>query len=474
MICRKCAKLFPFLILMGTACLFIQLTFLFSTKESIAKYGDESSPQNTGVLQKVKAAGAQDHAARLLIAKETSNLKQLPLPKHGEINADRDPRFCKVQGLTEGSKCSSLTSGSLNDITQVQHIINGSWGENLKVIPDDAIIRWTFHCNVFKEKREYILEPLSAEEGAYPIAYSIVVHKEAAQVERLLHAIYMPQNLYCIHIDMKASDEFKQAIVNLASCFENVFIASKLENVIYATASRLQADLNCMEDLIRDKVKWKYLINLSGQDFPLKTNREIMQQLKAFKGLNDIPGVLADGFVKERTDFVYSVENGQVVHGRATKAPPPHNITIYFGNAYNVFSREYVHWVLNDKIPKDFLQWSQDTYSPDEHYWVSLQRIPGIPGGYPKATWGSTARAIKWSQYDGKLYPKCAGQYVRQVCVFGVGDLPWLTFQHHLFANKFDLNLDPVVVQCLEEWLKNRLLRLVNWSNFPHNLYGDN
>jgi hypothetical protein len=42
-----------------------------------------------------------------------------------------------------------------------------------------------------------------------------------------------------------------------------------------------------MKDLLKYK-KWKYFINLTGQDYPLKTNLDIVRILKAFKGANDV------------------------------------------------------------------------------------------------------------------------------------------------------------------------------------------
>lgn len=36
----------------------------------------------------------------------------------------------------------------------------------------------------------------------------------------------------------------------------------------------------CMRDLIPSAVQWTYVINTGDRDFPLKTNREIVQYLK--------------------------------------------------------------------------------------------------------------------------------------------------------------------------------------------------
>ena len=40
--------------------------------------------------------------------------------------------------------------------------------------------------------------------------------------------------------------------------------------------------------LRREKVKWKYAINLCGQDFPIKTNFEIVETLQALSGYNSL------------------------------------------------------------------------------------------------------------------------------------------------------------------------------------------
>ena len=113
----------------------------------------------------------------------------------------------------------------------------------------------------FISERRYITDSLSQEEEKFPLAYSIVVHKDAGQVERLLRAIYRPQNSYCIHIDVKATTNFFLALQNLADCFPNVFVSKKREDVIYTHFSRLQADLNCMEVLleVRSTLFFTYL-----------------------------------------------------------------------------------------------------------------------------------------------------------------------------------------------------------------------
>ncbi|XP_062424504.1 N-acetyllactosaminide beta-1,6-N-acetylglucosaminyl-transferase-like [Rhea pennata] len=239
-------------------------------------------------------------------------------------------------------------------------------------------------CTEYVMQNHYITGTLSAEEAAFPLAYIMTLHKEFETFERLFRAVYMPQNIYCIHVDQKAPVAFQQAVRRLVGCFPNAFLASKMERVVYGGISRLRADLNCMRDLLASAVPWKYLLNTCGQDFPLKTNREIIRFLKGFRGKNITPGVLPPAHVTTRTKYVhkeqlypfFSFMLWTFVH----KAPPPHNLTIYFGSAYIAVTRPFVKFVLQDQRAIDLLAWSEDTYSPDEHFWVTLNRIPDTKG----------------------------------------------------------------------------------------------
>ncbi|XP_040611798.1 N-acetyllactosaminide beta-1,6-N-acetylglucosaminyl-transferase isoform X5 [Mesocricetus auratus] len=235
-------------------------------------------------------------------------------------------------------------------------------------------------CAEYVTQSHYITAPLSQEEVEFPLAYVMVIHHNFDTFARLFRAIFMPQNVYCVHVDEKATAEFKGAVEQLVSCFPNAFMASKMEPVVYGGISRLQADLNCIKDLSTSEVPWKYAINTCGQDFPLKTNKEIVQYLKGLKGKNLTPGVLPPAHAIGRTKFVHrehlSKELSYVIRTTALKPPPPHNLTIYFGSAYVALSREFVNFVLHDPRAVDLLHWSKDTFSPDEHFWVTLNRIP--------------------------------------------------------------------------------------------------
>ncbi|KAM9854096.1 beta-1,3-galactosyl-O-glycosyl-glycoprotein beta-1,6-N-acetylglucosaminyltransferase 3-like [Aulostomus maculatus] len=296
----------------------------------------------------------------------------------------------------------------------------------------------------------------------------MVIHENIEMFERLLRAIYAPQNIYCVHVDQKSSKKFQEAVKAIASCFPNVFLASKLENVVYASWSRVQADLNCMEDLLGSKVKWKYLLNTCGTDFPLKTNREMVKALKALNGRNSLESEVTNEYKKARWLYHHNVTN-QIIMTNVRKSSPPISSPMFTGNAYFVVTRAFVEHVLQDKEVQTFMEWEKDTYSPDEHMWATLQRMPSVPGSIPAdvkyhtSDMQALARLVKWSYHAGDVrkgapYSKCTGEYRRAVCVFGAGDLRWLLTQHHLFANKFDPGIDNIAIRCIESFLYYKAL----------------
>lgn len=230
----------------------------------------------------------------------------------------------------------------------------------------------------------FITRPLSREEEDYPLAFIVTVHKELELLVRLLRAIYNPQNVYCIHVDAKAPVEYQKAVNRLVSCLPNVFRSSRSETVTYAGFSRLQADLNCMRDLVRSKINWKKVVNLCGQDFPVKSNLELVLYMKSkeWRDRNMTPGVKQPVTMRHRTQLQHREITGSHVapiRRGLKKGPPPHHLQVYFGTAYYALTREFVNFVLKSKIAYDLLEWSKDTFSPDEHYWVTLNHIKGKP-----------------------------------------------------------------------------------------------
>lgn len=356
-------------------------------------------------------------------------------------------------------KCSKILQGDAEELKKVH-----AW--NLKrqyVIHPSFYINKTKFCHSFQEEMGYDSYPVTDDEKNFPIAFSLILHKDIKHFEILLHTIYRPQNIYCLHVDQKSPQDYKDAIWKIADCFPNVFVASKLEAVFYASYSRLQADLNCMEDLLQKSVTWKYLINIAGQSFPLKTNLELVNILQIYNGSNDIEGITGKRALIYRAEYVHKINaKGNLERLNVHKTAPPHGIKLVKGSAYGVFSRAFVKFVVSSNISKDLLNWMKDIYSPDEYFWATLHHsslnphlnVPGSYKGDPNLKkWLASYSA--WQSVD-----PCNGKWVRQICVFSASDLKRLFRRYELFANKFHLTYDPLAVLCLKELLYNRTMNL--------------
>ncbi|XP_047439369.1 beta-1,3-galactosyl-O-glycosyl-glycoprotein beta-1,6-N-acetylglucosaminyltransferase 7 isoform X2 [Mugil cephalus] len=327
---------------------------------------------------------------------------------------------------------------------------------------ESYILNSHVQCSYLTRDLHFITKPLSREEEDYPLAFIVTVHKELEIFVRLLRAIYMPQNVYCIHMDAKTPWEYQEAVRKLVGCFQNTFLSSRSEIVTYGGFSRLQADLNCMKDLIKSKIGWRKVVNLCGQDFPVKSNLELVQYLqsKEWKDRNMTPGVKQPASMRHRTQLQHREIIGSHVAPKGfglMKGPSPHNLQVYFGTAYYALTRDFVDFVLKSQIAKDLLEWSKDTYSPDEHFWVTLNHVKA-PGSHVDGDWEGDIRAIKWRDQEARMHNGCKGKYVRDICIYGIQDLPWIIDKNSMFANKFESNTFPEALDCLEQWHRNKVL----------------
>lgn len=289
--------------------------------------------------------------------------------------------------------CGKLFQGDKTEMKRAtKYLRDIENGHNFTHIEDDEFRTMTMNCDEYKNSRGYFASPVSIQEKEFPIAFNILFYRNVEQLERLLRVIYRPQNQYCIHIDKKTPERVKETVDTLVRCFDNVFIASKLEIVIYASYTRLTADINCMRDHVKRNYDWKYLLNMAASEFPVMTNRQIVQILQEFKGANDIHEVFTtlnqDRFKKKHFTYIDRIaKTGYMIHTNQVKEDTPHGLIITKGNAYNIFSRPFVEFVLIDKKARDLLAWSADTHTPDEHYWATLNNLYSnpflnTPGGF--------------------------------------------------------------------------------------------
>ncbi|KAH9504513.1 Beta-1,3-galactosyl-O-glycosyl-glycoprotein beta-1,6-N-acetylglucosaminyltransferase [Bulinus truncatus] len=340
-------------------------------------------------------------------------------------------------------RCDKLLKDDHDEMERAKNVVQTV---NKQLISNEFYLNLTEDCNEFKLSRGYITCPLTTEEEQFPIAFSLVVFKDIEMVERLLRSIYRPQNYYCFHVDIKADSAFADAVLAITNCFDNVFVTSERVDVRWGEFSVLEPELICMKHLWKFR-KWKYFINLTGQEFPLKTNWELVQILTAYGGANDLEGT------EKRAN-----------KDRWGSSSPPHNLRPIKGSVHITVNRDFVDFLLHNQTALDLIEWVKGTSIPDETLFATLNHNPqlGIRGTYQGEPETDSSDSVvkpfltRFKNWGADpFYHSCAGYSVRGICILSLGDLPLLGKAKHLFANKFYLWEDPIVIGCLEEMIFN-------------------
>ena len=306
---------------------------------------------------------------------------------------------------------------------------------------------------------------VSPEEENFPVAYILVVYNNVSQVLRLLKVIYRPHNLYCIHPDAKQEPKFIRAFLAISQCLDNVFVASKLEKVYYAHHSIMDAQLNCMQDLMRfTPSRWRYAINLCGRELPLKTNREIVQSLIKLYGSSAINSDgLPDKARRERFVLKVKLSEGKITKTQTKLEPVPYNLKLYKSSNYIAVTRAFVSFLLTNVTAVAFREYLKDVEVPEEHFYSTLSQVPCVPGGPPKnVTMMPDVQTSIWTNTEyGRRHPQelCKGRNVHGLCILSSGDLPTVyskgvnAHQPTFFFNKYFMEWDHVIMDCMEERL---------------------
>lgn len=308
----------------------------------------------------------------------------------------------------------------------------------------------------------------SDEERNFPLAYTLQLYKGASLFVKQLQFIYMPQNVYCINIDTTSSLVFVRAIQKIARCLPNVFVTKKRIKVIYLHVSTVRAQLNCIEDLLQSSVRWRYLFNLCGQDFPLYSNQGLVQALKALNGRTNAESCKPNNYTNLRTLNVFEVKlvRGKEGHDAyewantgKVKTPPPQGIQIYKGSSFIAGTRKFCEYAVYDETAKAFLNWLNDTIFVDESFFTTLFRHPGVPGGvpWPEQQEFITRGAVNWYYPENRT--PCHGYWLRGLCVLSLADLSWVfgsELKNMLFTQKIDFNYDQELVDCWYVMAQNR------------------
>jgi Core-2/I-Branching enzyme len=120
-----------------------------------------------------------------------------------------------------------------------------------------------------------------------PFAYFIMVHQLPDQFERLMQAIYHPNDLFLVHVDLKSRLGLKKQrrgvyreVRRICAGKPNVHLMrSRFTNWGGWSLSKILLDAIAIA--LQKRNDWTHFVNLSGQCFPLHPMSEIKNQIGA-------------------------------------------------------------------------------------------------------------------------------------------------------------------------------------------------
>jgi len=269
------------------------------------------------------------------------------------------------------------------------------------------------------------------------IAYLILVHRFPKQFKRLFKAIYDQENYYLIHLDKKAESKTRADVEEFLADYPNAYTLES-KNVVWGGYSMVQAELNGMKYLLDINATWDFFINLSGQDFPLKSQESIRDYLSQHRGNNFIK-IANQAFERPETmnrieNYFEETENG--FSGTPYKRAYLEDIVPYIGGQWMILTRDCCEFICNSKEIVKFEKYYQNTLIADESFFQTVIMNTSFKG----KVINDDKRAIIWiPDGDIKLRPK----------TFTMSDLAFLSTGDNLFARKFDDNVDAFILDIM-------------------------
>lgn len=279
------------------------------------------------------------------------------------------------------------------------------------------------------------------------IAYLILVHRLPKQFKRLFKSIYNPNNYYLIHIDKKASKDLHKEVTNFINDFENTYILES-ESIVWWWYSMVNVELNWIKKLLELWLNWNFFINLSGQDYPVKSQNDINIFLKENRENNYIK---VSNQITERPDTMNRIENyfidnwNYINEIKNEKRDFLEDTIPYIWWQWMILNRKCCEFICNSLETKKFEDYYINTLIPDESYFQTLL----MNSSFDWNIINDDKRSIIWvNDWDIKLRPK----------TFTKEDINFLSLENNLFARKFDDNEDSEIIDFIKENFNKKII----------------
>jgi hypothetical protein len=228
------------------------------------------------------------------------------------------------------------------------------------------------------------------------ICYVISSYKLPEQVIRLVRKLNSPNAYFFIHVDKRSEDQVFLSIKDALKSFDNVVFLIRHPSH-YGSFGHVRITLKAINLALQSHPDFDYMVLLTGQDYPIKSNAYIQDFLTRNYGKSFISYYTLDdsyaGKWRERLGRLYYFdEKGShtfpgdklVRHilfklrkvSKNSQDPElffPAGLTPFFGNAYWVLHRKHIEYIARFiRQNPDYVRFFKHTRVPDEVFFHSI------------------------------------------------------------------------------------------------------
>lgn len=273
------------------------------------------------------------------------------------------------------------------------------------------------------------------------IAYFILVHRYPEQFKRMFRAIYIPGNCYVVHVDKSSGPALQADVRAFLAPYQGVDMLVP-RKALWGGYSLVDAELRGMARLLEMDARWSHYINLSGQDFPLKSQAYIRDVLAANPGRQFIRFADQEQVRPATMERVghYAIEAAGRMFRTSIRRQYLAGAKPYIGTQWKVVTRAFCDFVCHDAQANRFKVFYKKSFIPDEGFFQSVMLNTRGHGEVVN----DDLRTVDWvPDGKGELCPH----------IFTAADALRLKFSPDLFARKFDATKDADILDILEAQL---------------------
>jgi hypothetical protein len=273
------------------------------------------------------------------------------------------------------------------------------------------------------------------------LAYLVSAYKNLGQVGRLARRLDSGDSVFLVHVDRKTEDAQYLALVNEVADLPSVHFLER-HTCHWGGFGHVRATLKGIDWLVGRSVPFDYLVLLTGQDYPIKSNTSIDRFFAEHQGRSFM---LVDSLPTEwwsPQGGLGRIEYRHLrIYGHHLRLPLkrrfPEGLQPYGGGAYWCLSREAVEYVSRFVAERpDVVTFFKHVDIPDEIFFQTVL----MNSEFAHTVVNDHLRYIDWTRG-------------RSPAILETTDFEALARSPKLFARKFDVEHDEQILKLIDDRL---------------------